>query len=72
MANHPPPAGQPQMQLVASTQAAGTNPGEQLADLKIFWGPEICRLEYLVHLLDTGRIKDEYWRKSVQVRSVTR
>jgi hypothetical protein len=32
-----------------------------LNDLKIFWGPEICRLEYLVHLLDTGRIKDEYW-----------
>jgi hypothetical protein len=64
MANHLPPAGQPQMQLVASTQPAGTNPGDQLADLKIFWGPEICRLEYLVHLLDTGRIKDEYWRKS--------
>ena len=32
-----------------------------MADLKIFWGPEICRLEYLVHLLETGRIKDPYW-----------
>lgn len=32
-----------------------------LADLKIFWGPEICRLEYLIHLLDTGRVKDEHW-----------
>jgi hypothetical protein len=32
----------------------------EMNDLKIFWGPEICRLEYLLHLLDTGRIKDEY------------
>lgn len=30
-----------------------------IADLKIFWGPDMCRLEYLVHLLETGRIKDE-------------
>lgn len=30
-----------------------------MADLKVFWGPDICRLEYLMHLLDTGRIKDE-------------
>lgn len=30
-----------------------------MADLKVFWGPEICRLEYLLHLLNTGRIKDE-------------
>jgi hypothetical protein len=34
---------------------------ERMADLKVFWGPDICRLEYLVHLLDTGRIQDEYW-----------
>lgn len=33
--------------------------GDTMADLKIFWGPDICRLEYLLHLLDTGRIKDE-------------
>jgi hypothetical protein len=33
--------------------------GGEMADLKIFWGPEICRLEYLIHLLDTGRIVDE-------------
>lgn len=64
MAKYLPPSGQPQMQLVARTQLAQLNPSEQLADLKIFWGPEICRLEYLVHLLDTGRIKDEYWRKT--------
>jgi len=32
-----------------------------MADLKVFWGPEICRLEYLLHLVDTGRIKDSYW-----------
>lgn len=31
-----------------------------MADLKIFWGPDICRLEYLLHLLETGRIKDEH------------
>ena len=35
-----------------------TSPGS-MADLKVFWGPEICRLEYLIHLLDTGRIKAE-------------
>lgn len=35
-----------------------------VADLKIFWGPEICRLEYLIHLLETGRVKDEYWPRS--------
>jgi hypothetical protein len=64
MANFLPPSGQPQLQLVARTQQPGSNPGEQLADLKIFWGPEICRLEYLVHLLNTGRIKDEYWGKT--------
>lgn len=64
MANILPPSGQPQLQLVAQTQQAGSTPGEQLADLKIFWGPEICRLEYLVHLLNTGRIKDEHWRKT--------
>jgi hypothetical protein len=39
-------------------------PAEDISDLKVFWGPEMCRLEYLVHLLDTGRIKDEYWRQS--------
>ena len=37
----------------------------QMADLKIFWGPEICRIEYLMHLLDTGRIKGEQSRPSV-------
>jgi hypothetical protein len=35
-----------------------------MADLKIFWGPEICRLEYLLHLLDTGRVKDDDSRAS--------
>jgi hypothetical protein len=35
-------------------------PGErEMADLRIFWGPEICRLEYLLHLLETGRVKGE-------------
>jgi hypothetical protein len=30
-----------------------------LADIRVFWGPDICRLEYLLHLVDTGRIKGE-------------
>lgn len=64
MPKYLPPNGQPQRQLAARPQPASTSEGEQLADLKIFWGPEICRLEYLVHLLDTGRIKDEHWQRS--------
>jgi len=31
---------------------------ESLQDLRVFWGPDICRLEYLIHLVETGRIKD--------------
>lgn len=47
-------------------QAEGTvfpesNP-EDISDLKVYWGPEICRLEYLLHLMETGRIVDEYRR----------
>lgn len=38
---------------------AATVPVSDTNDLKIFWGPDICRLEYLIHLVDTGRIKDE-------------
>lgn len=34
-------------------------PEAEMSDLKIFWGPEICRLEYLLHLVETGRIIDE-------------
>lgn len=56
--------GQPQLQLVAFTDNPPRRAEEQLADLRVFWGPEICRLEYLVHLLETGRIKDEYRSKS--------
>jgi hypothetical protein len=39
-----------------------TNAGHpnSMADLKVFWGPEICRLEYLLHLVNTGRIRDEF------------
>ncbi len=37
---------------------------QSLGDLRIFWGQEVYRLEYLVHLLDTGRIKEEYRPKS--------
>lgn len=39
--------------------AVGAPPPQEMSDLRIFWGPEICRLEYLLHLLDTGRVKDD-------------
>lgn len=42
----------------------GAARSDEMADLKIFWGPEICRLEYLLHLMRTGRIKDEYLPRS--------
>lgn len=45
----------------SSSVGADSRPLPELADLSVFWGPEICRLQYLIHLLDTGRIKDEYW-----------
>lgn len=55
--------------LPSSSESDGDRPREvvvhdasvpdEMTDLKIFWGPEICRLEYLLHLLDTGRIVDE-------------
>jgi len=44
--------------------AAGAARSDEMADLRIFWGPEICRLEYLLHLMQTGRIKDEYLPRS--------
>jgi hypothetical protein len=31
----------------------------EMADLRVFWGSEICRIEYLMHLMETGRIHDE-------------
>lgn len=42
-----------------SPQVASDSPVTEISDLKIFWGPEICRLEYLLHLVQTGRIIDE-------------
>lgn len=38
---------------------SGVSAATDISDLRVFWGPEICRLEYLVHLVDTGRIKDD-------------
>jgi hypothetical protein len=29
------------------------------AELLRLWGADICRLEYLIHLVDTGRIKSD-------------
>ncbi len=40
-------------------QVSADSQGTEISDLKIFWGPEICRLEYLLHLVETGRIIDE-------------
>lgn len=48
-----PDGDSPAAQVPADCQAP------EMSDLKIFWGPEICRLEYLVHLVETGRIVDE-------------
>ena len=42
-----------------SSPDSGVSAETEVSDLRVFWGPEICRLEYLVHLLDTGRIKDD-------------
>lgn len=42
--------------------AASAAPASDMSDLKIVWGPDICRLEYLIHLVDTGRIKGEQSR----------
>jgi len=49
---------------VTEAQPVVPTAGQSMADLKIFWGPEICRLEYLVHLLDTGRIKEEHLQQT--------
>ena len=46
------------METEGTPDAQPDNP-QAIADIKIFWGPEICRLEYLLHLLDTGRVKDD-------------
>ncbi|HEX6509137.1 MAG TPA: hypothetical protein VF221_16030 [Chloroflexota bacterium] len=63
MAKYLPPSGSTNVKSTG-LQLPVRHGREEMADLKIFWGPEICRLEYLVHLLDTGRIKDEHWRKT--------
>ena len=30
----------------------------ELQQLEMYWGADICRLEYLIYLLETGRIQD--------------
>lgn len=47
----------------ATDESRREEPAE-MADLRVFWGPEFCRIEYLVHLLETGRVKDEHGPKS--------
>lgn len=54
-----PSNSQPDSEPSSETPAGGAVAPVDMADLRVFWGPEICRLEYLVHLLDTGRIVDE-------------
>jgi hypothetical protein len=51
----PSPESQPAQPATPERASEG-----DMADLRIFWGPEICRLEYLIHLLETGRVKDEF------------
>jgi hypothetical protein len=54
------PSGTPESDGTPAEIAVQSAPVEAvMADLKVFWGPDICRLEYLMHLVDTGRIKDE-------------
>lgn len=31
----------------------------QLTLLRLSWGTDICRIEYLIHLVDTGRIRQD-------------
>lgn len=59
------PDNHPEGERAADTAVREPSAGDDMADLKIFWGPEICRLEYLLHLLDTGRIIDERTAPSV-------
>jgi hypothetical protein len=58
MPHYLPSSSQPERDTAPDSIVASP-PGAEMADLRVFWGPEICRLEYLVHLLDTGRIVDE-------------
>ena len=58
MAENQPPEDQTSAKSDQPVIAPNAGQGE-MSDLKIFWGPEICRLEYLLHLMDTGRIIDE-------------
>ncbi|HZU14929.1 MAG TPA: hypothetical protein VFB58_18995 [Chloroflexota bacterium] len=50
---------QPESDESTPAPAAVYETPEDLADLRIIWGPDACRLGYLIHLLDTGRIVDE-------------
>jgi hypothetical protein len=59
MPHYLPSGSEADSNLLNAVAACPSEPVDALADLKLFWGAEICRLEYLVHLLDTGRIKDE-------------
>jgi hypothetical protein len=58
MAQHLLPANTTEYDGYQVVRSDASDP-QVMADLKIFWGPEICRLEYLLHLLDTGRVKDD-------------
>jgi hypothetical protein len=60
MPHYLPPSSNTDSGEAGSVASITPAPDAEMHDLKIFWGPEICRLEYLLHLLDTGRIKDEY------------
>ncbi|GAC1443048.1 MAG: hypothetical protein NVSMB52_00920 [Chloroflexota bacterium] len=59
MAYYLPPGNKTDSDSASNFELPSKPAREEIADLKIFWGPEICRLEYLVHLVDTGRVKDD-------------
>ncbi len=59
MAYYLPSSGSTWNSEVPIDLTSSISPLSDIADLKVFWGPDICRLEYLIHLVDTGRIKDE-------------
>jgi hypothetical protein len=64
MAKYLPNPGDTHAQPLRQPTEVEGRPQQNLGDLKVFWGPEACRLEYLVHLIRTGRIKDEYRPRS--------
>jgi hypothetical protein len=60
-----PSSSQDEPKTAASTEQEGVPYGVRTLDLKVQWGSDYYRLEYLIHLLDTGRVKDAGWKRPV-------